>query len=41
MRYVIILKFAASKVDFFNPSNQRLLERRKRKVFVELGMIRV
>ena len=39
MRYVIILLSKASKVDFFSTRNQRRLDIKKRKVFVDLGMI--
>lgn len=31
----------ASKVDFFNTRNQKRLDIQKRKVFVDLGIIRI
>ncbi len=43
MQYVkYILKHnLASKVDFFSTKNQRRLDIKKRKVFVDLGIVRV
>jgi hypothetical protein len=41
MRYVILENIKASKVDFFSTRNQRRLDIKKRKVFVDLGIVKV
>lgn len=38
--YVFYLYKLASKIDFFNPFNQKRLDIQKRKVFVDLGIIK-
>ena len=38
--YVLYLYKLASKIDFFNPFNQKRLDIQKRKVFIDLGIIK-
>lgn len=38
--YVIFLCKLASRIDFFNPLNQKRLDIQKRKVFIDLGIIK-
>jgi len=41
MHYVNFKKLVASKVDFFSTKNQRRLDIKKRKVFVDLGALKI